>query len=892
MNFSRFASALARLPILFIAVLCPYVAGADESLQSYDIEAQPMDRALKAFAAQTEIQVAFAPETVEGLVAQAVEGDFAPESALQALIDESGLDYEFASDRLVVVHAPHSNDQGGDSDSGNASSTPVTMVQNQASTRTSPTGTTENSDENESSGDSLRMEEVIVTGTSIRGVTNPASPVITFDREDIERSGLGTLPEFIQTIPQNFTGGFTDVTANVPGAAEAGGNVTQGTGVNLRGLGSESTLTLLNGRRLSPAGLGRFTDISTIPASAVERIEVVLDGASAIYGADAVGGVVNIILRDDFEGAETTVRYETVTDGGRDAWRATQALGTSWATGNIFASYEFGSQTPLSSTERSFTASSTFPYDISPDTENHSIIGAYSQDLSSNASLFVTANYSTRETFANRASTSGNRTSDISVDQYGGVAGLEWGLPGSWLAEFSTAFNRYESDNITFIPAFDLTTSSPLASEVWAWDVRVDGDLFELPGGMVKLALGAGIRNEKLEANRTLDRDVHYAFAETLIPLVEDVFEVSVAARFEDYDDFDSSTDRKLGFVWTPVRGLQVRSTFGTSFRAPLLVETSTAPNSILALDVPDLQSPTGSSPGLFLQGNAISDLAPRLGTPLQPEESEMFTISIDFNPDFWPGFSASVTYFDIDFEDRVEAPPFSFDILQDPAFAPLVTRNPTAEQVDNALAVSEFFFNLTGLPDDELLNGGAAYIYDQRTANIAATKNKGIDLQLGYSVDVGNGQFGFNLSGTYLTDLSDRFTPTASPLERLDIFQNPIDLRLRAGLFWSNDRLSTNLFVNYADSYRNNQETPESPISSFSTVNWTTAYEFGDRDSPSLLRGVRVLFGAVNLLDEDPPFVADSSGVFGVNFDARNASPFGRLISLQISKNWFGGGQ
>ena len=166
MNFSRFASALARLPILFVAVLCPYVAGADESLQSYDIEAQPMDRALKAFAAQTEIQVAFAPETVEGLVAQAVEGDFVPESALQALIDESGLDYEFASDRLVVVHAPHTNDQGGDSDSGNVRPQPVLMAQNQ----TSQAQTTSNSRSSEG-GTSIVTGKVTDarTGANLKG---------------------------------------------------------------------------------------------------------------------------------------------------------------------------------------------------------------------------------------------------------------------------------------------------------------------------------------------------------------------------------------------------------------------------------------------------------------------------------------------------------------------------------------------------------------------------------------------------------------------------------------------------------------------------------------------------------------------------------------------------
>lgn len=873
------------------------VADAGTKKKLFSIEAQPARHSLTLYARQAQVQLGFAAG-VNDIVTNAVIGEYDVAQALKLLLEGTGLHAEHG-ERGIIIRPIQRTEGAGSVDEPTivgAKTTSLKLVKSLTlpsaqAIQQSNSAVAGQIGENQRPQPTQELDNIIVTGTSIRGVTNPASSVISFTREDIERSGVATLPQFIQTIPQNFTGGFTDVTANVPGAAEAGGNVTQGTGVNLRGLGSESTLTLLNGRRLAPAGLGRFTDISTIPASAVERIEVVLDGASAVYGADAVGGVVNIILRDDFDGAETAVRYETVTEGGRDIWRATQALGTSWDAGSVLMSYEFSSQAPLSSTERSFTDTSTFPYDISPDTENHSVVVAYSQDLYNKTSLFATANYSTRATFANRASTSGNRTSDISIDQYGGVAGVEWALPGSWLAEFSTAFNRYESDNTTFILAFDLTTNSPLASEVWSWDVRADGDLIDHPGGTVKLALGAGTRNETLEANRSLDRDVRYVFAETLVPL-GDALEVSAAVRYEDYDGFDSSTDGKLGIVWTPVEGLQVRSTVGTSFRAPLLVETSSAPNSILALDVPDPQSPTGTSSGLFLQGNAISDLAPELGTPLEPEESEMFTISMDFNPDFWPGFSVSVSYFDIDFADRIEAPPFSFDILQDPAFSPLVTRNPTANQVGNALAVSELFFNFSGLSDDELLNGGAAYIYDQRTANIAATTNKGIDLQLGYVTDIGEGQLDFSLSGTYLTDLEDRFTPTASPLDRLDTFQNPIDLRLRAGLSWSHDRVSTNLFVNYADSYRDNQQTPEVPISSFTTIDWTIAYELGNPKSPSLLRDVRVLFGAVNILDEDPPFVGDSSGIFGVNFDARNASPFGRMVSLQITKDWLGNGE
>jgi len=117
-------------------------------------------------------------------------------------------------------------------------------------------------------------------------------------------------------IPQNFNGGASESTViSVTGGGNAV-NTVAGTGVNLRGLGNDSTLVLVNGHRVAPGNLfGNFVDISSIPLYAVERVEVVTDGASAIYGSDAVGGVVNIILGRNLDGAETRARYGRVTNG-------------------------------------------------------------------------------------------------------------------------------------------------------------------------------------------------------------------------------------------------------------------------------------------------------------------------------------------------------------------------------------------------------------------------------------------------------------------------------------------------------------------------------------------------------------------------------------------------
>lgn len=881
------------------------VADAETKKKMFSIEAQPARHSLTLYARQAQVQLGFAADVTDDIVTNSVIGEYDVSQALELLLEGTGLQAEHG-ERGIIIRPIRRAERAGSVDepaTAVAETTSLKLVKSLTlpsarATQQSIPSAAGGSGTNKSAQPAEELDNIIVTGTSIRGVTNPASPVITFTRQDIDRSGLATLPEFIQTIPQNFNGGFTDVTGTVPGAAGPNGNSTQGTGIDLRGLGAEATLTLLNGRRLAPAGVGRFTDISTIPASAVDRIEVVLDGASAIYGADAVGGVVNIILRDDLEGAETAVRYETVTDGGRDSWRGSQALGTSWGSGSVFASYEFLTQAPLKNSERSFTADAAFPYDIASDNEIHNAFVSFSQELFGTTTLFTTANYSTRDTFTNSATIDVN-TRDFTIDQYGGVAGLEWELPGSWLVEVSTAFNRYESDSISTFPNFDILIESALESEVWSWDAKADGDIFDLPGGAVKLAFGAGTRNEKFVNNDTpSERDVRYAFAESLIPLVQpnsripgvNALEVSAAVRHEDYDDFGSSTDGKLGIVWTPIDGLQLRSTFGTSFRAPLLFESRPGRTSTAAVNAIDPQSPTGTTPGLLLTGSALSSIAPELGTPLQPEESETLTIGVDFAPSSWTGFSASVSYFEIDFTDRIAAPGANFtNVLVEPAFSSVVTLNPTANQIDAALAASQTFRNFTDIPDDELLDGGVAFLYDGRVTNLAGTTNRGLDLQVSYTRGVGQGNLGISLTGTYLLELEDRITPTATPLDRLNRYQNPIDLRLRGGLSWSTDRLNTSLFVNYADRYEDDRQTPESSISSFTTVDWTIGYELGGTNTPPLLRNVRLLFGAVNLFDRDPPFVDGSSNLFNINFDRRNASPFGRVISLQFTKDWLG---
>ncbi|MET0807976.1 MAG: TonB-dependent receptor plug domain-containing protein, partial [Pseudoxanthomonas sp.] len=191
--------------------------------------------------------------------------------------------------------------------------------------------------------DATTLDRIEVTGSNIpRSQVETASPVQVISREEIDRTGKATIAEYLQTLTSDGAGSIPKTFGN----GFAGG----GAGVSLRGLGAASTLVLLNGRRLAPYGLADdgqkvFTDLSVIPMDAVERVEVLRDGASAIYGSDAIAGVVNIILRRDFTGVTGKVSYGTSDDSDGDARKAsfTAGIGDLSTDGfNAFVSIDVG----------------------------------------------------------------------------------------------------------------------------------------------------------------------------------------------------------------------------------------------------------------------------------------------------------------------------------------------------------------------------------------------------------------------------------------------------------------------------------------------------------------------------------------------------------------------
>ncbi len=209
----------------------------------------------------------------------------------------------------------------------------------------------------------VRVEKVEVTGSNIKRVdAETALPVTTMSRSEIEKSGATTAAELLDKISAFSAGGYNMSIA-------VGDSFTPGlSAVSLRGLGASNTLILVNGRRLSNFAFNFITggtvNVNQIPIAAVERVEVLKDGASAIYGTDAIGGVVNFILRKDYQGLEASAFGFETDRGGGDSRRYTLTAGFGDLTKqgfNVLATLDYQKDTALKALQREFARTAIRP---------------------------------------------------------------------------------------------------------------------------------------------------------------------------------------------------------------------------------------------------------------------------------------------------------------------------------------------------------------------------------------------------------------------------------------------------------------------------------------------------------------------------------------------------
>ncbi|WP_229215616.1 TonB-dependent receptor [Duganella sp. CY15W] len=199
------------------------------------------------------------------------------------------------------------------------------------------------------------MARVEITGSAIKRIeAETALPVQVITREEIDKVGVTTASEILARLSANV-GGLTDAASITDGKDQRGFN-----SANLRGIGTSSTLVLLNGRRMAnfaSPGDDSGVDLNNIPAAAIQRVEVLLDGASALYGTDAIGGVINFITRKDFQGVELNVYGLKTKEGGAGKRTASISAGhgdISKDGYNVFAVLDLQRTDALSTSQRSF----------------------------------------------------------------------------------------------------------------------------------------------------------------------------------------------------------------------------------------------------------------------------------------------------------------------------------------------------------------------------------------------------------------------------------------------------------------------------------------------------------------------------------------------------------
>lgn len=882
------------------------------------IEQQSLADALNEWAKQTGLQlVSASSDLMNTTVPPKIRGSYTAQGALDELLKDTSLTYEWVSERAVAIREkspivpaalqPTSKPgvqptyqvtklSGAEAREGRLGTPGPVLAQNAATS--SPERVSRNVERN-----AQELEEIVVTGTHIRGTQNRTLPTTVLDKQYIESTGLSTTTSLIESLPQNFALASQSGVI-VPGNS---GAAAQGSSINLRGLGEGTTLVLLNGRRMALGFTGSAVDVSALPLSAMERVEVLTDGASALYGSDAIGGVVNFVLRRDFDGAETRIRSGWA-EGGMNEYRLSQALGNVWSTGNALVSLEYYDRDLLPASERDFVPEMSEIGSLLPRDRNLSAVFSGRQDVTQTLSFFADALYAKRESYNEAGRIGVHEQRWIENPQVTAVTGLDWRIGNDWLIEASGSYARNKMHSLgsnDFFVALGLGSSiSDSRFEIRGAQLKADGPLFDLPAGSVRAAIGTEWRSEAFEYSNAftsgvpgtaadLDQTVRSAFGEVYVPIVGETnalagvrrLELSFAGRFDDYSSFGSSFDPRLGLMWEPVSGLRFRGTYGTSYKAPKLDDYNTSRNFAAAGLAPDPGIASGLSYQLQVAGVDADGFS--------AQESKSSSFGFEFLPKSVPGASVMVNYYRINYRDQITDPPSADVILANPSsFGTLIIRDPTVDQVNQfaafgLLGQGLFVFNPDGTLGTSISPELVDVIVDGRRRNQSVVKTSGLDLSLAYDLQTVAGNLRFSLAATHILELEKQITHTDVPFETVDTFYNPPDWRARGSIGWQHEQWATSVFANYTDSYVDNRAATDVPVSSYTTVDLNVRYDIGDRFASGFLSGMVISASVQNLLDRDPPRAAIINLDGDMGFDPTNASPMGRLIALELVKSW-----
>lgn len=761
--------------------------------------------------------------------------------------------------------------------------------------------------------------DIVVTGSLIRGLPREymASPVFTHGREDLVRSGAGSVSEYMLTIPQNFAGDLSEFATTGAGIGNPLGNATPYNqydgfaGFALRGLGSDATLTLLNGRRMPSVGMSEAPTVSVIPAMLIERIDIIPDGASATYGADAVAGVVNIVTRRPTKGLELQVRGATATQTGKQDLQIGALAGHDWSNGGAYAMAMYQERSPFAG-DPVFAQGETLQITQLPAERLTGVYAGVRQGIG-DITLSIDASHFQRDRESeqlyldhptyNRAFRTRTRGSSI-------YSGAHWQGADLTSVDLTVDYHRNRTDNsvgrMGRPPGAQRDTNSLFVAEL-----RGQTALATLPAGPVLAAAGLQYRKEELRTDATIffnrnggSREVRSVFGELNVPVVGAEQAVplmrsltlSLAARYEDLG-FDTALSPKVGLRWQVDRSFALRGTYARSFLAPRFRSTIGIAEQVSfgVYDYPFLD-PGDQDPALP-PGQALVMYRAGANPDLKTQNADTLTLGFDFTPAFVPGLTIKADYYRIKISDRIGVPSPE-DSLSVRDLQIFNTSQPTLAQVRAVLDNPAVFRRFAEVPS---INGGDLTLFDSagevpagllsqvqliadiRAQNFAVESTDGFDLDVAYRSELFGGALAVNLGGQYILNL-ELEAGGGSSISRLDGYAKPIDLRLNGSVVWGRGGFSIGSVVNYVDGFTDDRPgRPERKIGAFTTASLFVGMDLGVRWPAPWLADTELQLIVANLFDQQPPRITD--GVIG--FDPYNNPPTPRMVGLVLTKRF-----
>lgn len=412
MRYRGMRTILASTAAAYAIVMA---APALAQTKSFNVPEQAASTGIPELARQADIQILVSEGLARGKTTRAVRGNMSVEAALQRLLRGTGLRISSSDGRTITLVA-------------------------------GPAAAAATSGEAVAGGAAANSEsaEIVVTGTRVEG-GETASPTTVLRADQIRLAGQTDLGEAIRSVSQNFGGGQN------PGVGWGASGVTNqnldsSSTANLRGLGGDATLTLLNGHRLSYGSFVQAVDLGAIPLAAVDRMEIVADGASAVYGSDAVGGVVNIILKQDYDGASLAATLGGATDGGDFLQQYSAAMGKRWTSGSLTAAYERKTNSGIYARDRSYVSEMPGDSTLFPQTHQDSLVASLRRSVGSSVELHIDGTYSRRTSFKNQITDYGIRYEQRpDVASYSITPSLRVSIVSDWDLNLSGTYGQSKS---------------------------------------------------------------------------------------------------------------------------------------------------------------------------------------------------------------------------------------------------------------------------------------------------------------------------------------------------------------------------------------------------------------------------------------------------------------